>query len=231
MTDASTLAKIDAAEKALAHVEAGMVVGLGSGSTAAEVVRRLGARVRAGLAVRGVATSIATEALARAEGIALVTFAEVLDLDVAIDGADEIDPQGRMLKGRGGALLREKLVAGRARRLVIVVEARKQVARLGAGAPVPVEVVPFALPVVDADLRRLGAKVTLRRDAAGAAFVTDNQNHILDCDFGPLDEPDDLAARLDSVVGVVEHGLFVGFSPTVIVGHAPSRPDASVDDT
>jgi ribose 5-phosphate isomerase A len=218
MTEAERLAKIDAAEKSLAHVEAGMVVGLGSGSTAAEMVRRLGARVRAGLAIRGVATSATTEALARAEGIPLVTLDAVRGLDVAIDGADEIDPRGRMIKGRGGAFLREKVVAHSARHLVILVDARKLVAELGARAPVPVEVVPFALPVVEGDLAAMGAKVTLRRDPDGAPTLTDSRNYVLDCIFGPIGDPEALAARLDGIVGLVEHGLFVGFSPTVIVG-------------
>ncbi|MDB4982220.1 MAG: Ribose 5-phosphate isomerase [Myxococcales bacterium] len=214
------LAKIDAAEQSLAHVASGMVVGLGSGTTAAEMVRRLGARVRAGLSIRGLPTSAATEALARAEGIPLVTLADVRELDVAIDGADEIDPRGRMIKGRGGAFLREKLIARAARRLVILVDARKLVPRLGATAPVPVEVVPFALPVVEADVAKLGARATLRRDASGAPYLTDSQNLVLDCAFGPLADPEALATRLDGVVGLVEHGLFVGFSPTVILGDA-----------
>jgi ribose 5-phosphate isomerase A len=221
MSDAEPLAKIDAAEQSLAHVASGMVVGLGSGTTAAEMVRRLGARVRAGLAIRGIPTSAATEALARAEGIPLVTLAEIDDgIDVAIDGADEIDPRGRMIKGRGGAFLREKLIARAARRLVILVDARKLVAQLGVVAPVPVEVVPFALPVVEADVTKLGARATLRRDASGAPYLTDSQNLVLDCAFGPLADPEALAARLDGVVGLVEHGLFVGFSPTVILGDA-----------
>ncbi len=218
--EAERLAKIDAAEQSLAHVESGMVVGLGSGTTAAEMVRRLGARVRAGLSIRGLPTSAATEALARAEGIPLVTLADVRALDVAIDGADEVDPRGQMIKGRGGAFLREKLIARAARRLVILVDARKLVPQLGANAPVPVEVVPFALPVVEADVAKLGARPTLRRDASGAPYLTDSQNLVLDCAFGPLADPEALAARLDGVVGLVEHGLFVGFSPTVIVGDA-----------
>jgi ribose 5-phosphate isomerase A len=219
MSDQERAAKIEAARQSLEFVEAGMSVGLGSGTTAAEMVRLLGARVRAGLAVRGVASSAATEALARAEGIPLMALGDVDALDVTIDGADEVDPKGRMIKGRGGALLREKVLATCSRRLVIIVDARKQVAVLGA-VPVPVEITPFAVAVVSRALSAMGAKVALRSGAAGGPYVTDGGNQILDCAFGPIPDPDALAARLDGVVGLVEHGLFVGFSPTIVVGGA-----------
>lgn len=218
MMDPERAAKIEAAEKSLTHVKAGMVVGLGSGSTAAEMVRLLGERVRGGLAVRGLPSSAATEALARAAGIPLVTWTDVDLLDVTIDGADEVDPHGRMIKGRGGAMLREKILVAHSRELVIVVDGRKLVASLGV-APVPVEVTPFAVPVVTRDLTAMGASVTLRPTSTGGApYVTDGGNHILDCRFGPIGDPEALAARLDGVTGVVEHGLFVGFAPTVVVG-------------
>jgi ribose 5-phosphate isomerase A len=215
MSDQERAAKIEAARKSLAYVEAGMTVGLGSGSTAAEMVRLLGERVRAGLG-----SSSITEALARAAGIPLVGIGDVDALDVTIDGADEVDPDGRMIKGRGGALLREKILAACSRKLVIIVDPRKQVATLGA-APVPVEVTPFAVPVVNRAVAALGAKVSQRVIAGGAPFVTDGANHILDCAFGPISDPDALAASLDGTVGVVEHGLFVGFSPVIIVGSCP----------
>jgi ribose 5-phosphate isomerase A len=221
MSDADRAAKIDAAQQSLKFIESGMVVGLGSGSTAAEMVRLLGERVRAGLpGIRGVPTSTATEALARAEGIPLVTLTEAGPIDVTIDGADEVDPAGRLIKGRGGALLREKVVAHRSRKLVIIVDPSKLVPVLGALAPLPVEVTPFALPSVQDDLALLGATVSLRRAADGRDYVTDGGNLILDCTFRPIVDPDALAARLDVVVGVVEHGLFVGFGPTVICGAA-----------
>jgi ribose 5-phosphate isomerase A len=218
MSDDERAAKIDAAEKSLRFVEPGMVVGLGSGTTAAEMVRLLGARVRAGLAVRGVPSSEATAVLARAAGIPLVTLADVDGLDVTIDGADEVDPRGRLIKGRGGALLREKVLAAAARRLVIMIDPRKEVTTLGAHAPLPVEVTPFAVPVVARTLAAWGARVALRVVAAGGPYVTDGANQILDCTFGPIADPDALGARLDRLVGVVEHGLFLDFSPTVIVG-------------
>ena len=221
MNDPKRLAKIEAARKSLAFVEPGMIVGLGSGTTAAEMVRLLGERVRAGLAVRGVASSLETEALAREVGIPLVAVGDVDALDVTIDGADEVDAKGRMIKGRGGALLREKILASCSQRLVIIVDPRKQVATLGA-APVPVEVTPFGVAFVSRVLVGLGGKPALRRGAGGAPYVTDGGNQILDCAFGPIADPDALAARLDGIVGVVEHGLFVGFSPTIVVGGGPA---------
>ena len=217
MSDQERAAKIEAARKSLTFVHAGMTVGLGSGTTAAEMVRLLGERVRAGLAVRGVASSSVTEALARESGIPLVAVAEVDTLDVTIDGADEVDPKGRMIKGRGGALLREKILAACSRRLVIIVDPRKQVATLGA-APVPIEVTPFGVAFVSRAVTALGGKPVVRAGAGGAAYVTDGGNQILDCAFGPIPDPDALATKIDSIVGVVEHGLFVGFSPTIVVG-------------
>jgi ribose 5-phosphate isomerase A len=219
MSDQARAAKIEAARKSLDFVQSGMTVGLGSGTTAAEMVRLLGERARAGLAVRGVASSTATEALARAEGIPLVAIGAVDALDVTIDGADEVDPEGRMIKGRGGALLREKILASCSRQLVIIVDPRKQVATLGA-APVPVEVTPFGVAFVSRALGQLGGKPALRAGADGAPYVTDGGNQILDCAFGPIPDPDALASRLDAIVGVVEHGLFVGFSPRIVVGGA-----------
>jgi ribose 5-phosphate isomerase A len=219
--DSQSAAKIDAALRSLAFVQSGMVVGLGSGSTAAHVVRLLGEKVRAGLAVRGVPSSSETRRLAEAAGIPLVTFADVPALDLTIDGADEVDPAGRMIKGRGGALLYEKILAVHSHQLIIVIDASKQVARLG-HAPVPVEVIPLATPVVRRDLEKLGAQVQLRGADRGAPFITDEGNHILDCHFGPIADPDALAARLDALVGAVEHGLFVGLTPKLVVGGGKS---------
>jgi ribose 5-phosphate isomerase A len=219
MSDQERAAKIEAARKSLVFVEAGMTVGLGSGTTAAEMVRLLGERVRAGLSVRGVPSSLATETLAREVGIPLVAIGDVDALDVTIDGADEVDPRGRMIKGRGGALLREKILASCSRKLVIIVDPRKQVSALG-GVPVPVEVTPFGVAFVSRALADLGGKPALRPGPGGAPYLTDGGNQILDCAFGPIADPDALAVRLDGVVGVVEHGLFVGFSPTIVVGGA-----------
>jgi ribose 5-phosphate isomerase A len=216
-----TVEKIEAARRSLTFVEAGMVVGLGSGSTAAEMVRQLGERVRAGLAVRGIPSSSATRELAMANGIPLVDFASVDLIDVTIDGADEVDPQGRMIKGRGGALLHEKILATHSRLLVIAIDSTKRVAQLGSRTPVPVEVIPLAAPLVTRELQALGAKVTLRGGDTGVAFVSDEGNHILDCEFGLIADPEGLAQRLDRMVGVVEHGLFLDLSPTLVQGAAP----------
>ena len=193
-----------------------MTVGLGTGSTAEHAIRLLGRQVREGLAVRGVPTSEASAALACAEGIPLVDLNEVERVHLAIDGADEVDRQRRCIKGGGGALLREKIVASAADRMVIIVDAGKVVARLGA-FPLPVEVVPFAREQVRRQMRALGASVDLRANAQGP-FVTDEGNLILDCRFGTISDAPALAARLDAIPGIVEHGLFIDLADDVIVG-------------
>ena len=197
-----------------------MTVGLGTGSTAAHAIRSLGRRVGQGLAVRGVPTSEASAALARAEGIPLVDLNEVERVHLAIDGADEVDRKKRCIKGGGGALLREKIVASAADRLVLVVDSGKTVERLGA-FPLPVEVVPFAREQVRREMLALGASVDLRAGTHGP-FVTDEGNHILDCRFGEIVDAAALAARLDAVPGIVEHGLFIDMADDVIVGRGGS---------
>ena len=193
-----------------------MTVGLGTGSTAAHAIRALGRRVREGLAVRGVPTSEASAALARAENIPLVDLNEAGRVQLAIDGADEVDRKKRCIKGGGGALLREKIVAGAADRFVLIVDSGKAVETLGA-FPLPVEVVPFARERMRREMLALGASVKLRAGAEGA-FVTDEGNHILDCWFGRIDDASGLAARLDAIPGIVEHGLFIDMADDVIVG-------------
>lgn len=205
-----------AAEAGVALVEPGMVVGLGTGSTAAHVVRLLGARVRAGLAVRGVPTSAATRALAVAEGIPLVSLDEVERVDLTLDGADEIGPGLALVKGGGGALLHEKIVAAASRRVVIVADSAKLVARLGA-FPLPVELIPFGWRQAASRLAALGAHVT-RRERDGAPFVTDEGNYLVDCGFGAIDDAAALASRIAPITGVVEHGLFTGLASMAIVG-------------
>ncbi len=211
--------KAVAARRAAAEVADGMVVGLGTGSTAAVLLTALGERVRAGLRFTGVPTSEATARQAREVGIALVTLEERPDLDLDIDGADEVDPRGDMVKGLGGALLREKIVACAARRLVIMVDESKLVARLGEKTAVPVEVVPFGWTRTAQALRALGANPVLRGGAA-SPFVTDGGNLILDCRFPAAADLAALAGPVKAVVGVVEHGLFTGMRPTVLIGHA-----------
>jgi ribose 5-phosphate isomerase A len=220
--DAMVVEKQAAARHAVALVADGMAFGLGSGTTMQHVLDALGERVRAGLRVVGVPTSEATAARARALGIPLTTLAERPDLDLALDGADEIDPRLDLVKGRGGSLLREKVVATAARRLVIVADASKLVPRLGTRAPVPVEVVPFAATWCARRLERLGARPALRGGAA-RPFVTDNGNWILDSAFGPVADAAALAAAIRALPGVVEHGFFLGMADTAVVAHADGR--------
>lgn len=206
-----------AALASLQFVRAGDVVGLGSGSTAAYAVRFLGERVRAGLKVRGVATSIQTQSLAVSLEIPLITLDEVQEIDVTIDGTDEFDPELRLIKGGGGALLREKIVASASREEIIIADSTKQVSVLG-NYPLPVEVIRFAEAVVSKKISALGATVQLRKDRAGEAFVTDEGNHILDCHFGKIPDPPALARTLSEIPGVVEHGLFINLADVVLLG-------------
>jgi ribose 5-phosphate isomerase A len=208
--------KAAAAESAAARVTDGMIVGLGSGSTAALAVSALGRRVGGGLHITGIPTSEATAAQAKALGIPLTTLAEVSSIDMTIDGADEVE-QGSLdlIKGLGGALLREKLVATATKALVIVADSSKLVTHLGAHDPIPVEVVPFGWESTAARLAGLGAAPTLRRDTMREVFVTDGGHYILDCRFGSIASAEALASELDHVVGVVEHGLFIGMTSEV----------------
>ncbi|HZB45723.1 MAG TPA: ribose-5-phosphate isomerase RpiA [Pyrinomonadaceae bacterium] len=209
-------AKQLAGARAAEYIEDGMAVGLGTGSTAYWMVEALGARVRQGLRVRGVPTSRRTEEQARTLGIALVTFAEVQQLDLTIDGADEIDPNLALTKGGGGALLREKLVAAASRRMIVVADSSKLVQTLGK-FPLPVEVVPFAWEVTAGRVEALGCNPRLRRAGGGDAYVTDNGNYILDCDCGVIADPARLERELKLLPGVVECGLFVRMADTVVV--------------
>jgi ribose 5-phosphate isomerase A len=211
-------AKRDAAEKSLRFVETGMTVGLGTGSTARFVVEGLARLARAGLSLRTVASSEATATQARQAGLIVVGLDEARDLDLVIDGADEVDPQGRLIKGRGGALLREKVLATRAKTFVVVVDESKLVQVLGSQTALPLEVVPFAAPAIERDLAARGLRPVLRRDHAGTAVRTDQGNVLLDCATGPLGDAEALAEELDHIVGLVEHGLFLGLKPLVVVG-------------
>lgn len=208
-----------AAAKSLEFVRDGMCLGLGSGSTAAIMLRMLGDRVRDGLHIAGVPTSEASRRLAEQSGITLLGFDQVTELDLTIDGADEADAELNLIKGGGGALLREKIVASLSRRVVIIADSTKQVERLGA-FPLPVEVIPFAWQPIAERLRRLDAVPRLRTNDDGTPFVTDEGNYILDCRFGTIEDPAELAATLNGLPGVVEHGLFVGLADVLVVGHA-----------
>jgi ribose 5-phosphate isomerase A len=198
-----------------------MIVGLGSGSTAAFAVNALGRRVGEGLRIVGIPTSEATAARARALGIPLTSLAEVSQIDMTIDGADEVEEGSlNLIKGLGGALLREKIVASATKRLVIVVDDRKVVSRLGSRGPVPVEVTPFGWQATARELVDLGAKPVLRRNPDGGPFISDGGHNILDCTFGPIASPGSLARDLDHIVGLVEHGLFIGMTSEVRVAGA-----------
>ena len=208
-----------AGEAAARLIEDGMVLGLGSGSTAAYVVRTLGLRIQDGLRIVGaVPTSNATERLARELSIPLTTLDAYPELDLAIDGADEIDRRLCLIKGGGGALLREKIVASAARRFVVVGDVTKQVQLLGAHFPLPVEIVPFALPLVRKRLEALEVIVQLRLKG-DQVYLTDNGNMILDCSFpGGIQEPGELQTQLKRIVGVVETGLFLDMAERAIIG-------------
>jgi ribose 5-phosphate isomerase A len=210
-------AKRHAAETALSWIQDGMVVGLGSGSTASIFVELLGERVRQGLAVRGVPTSQATSELALKVGVPIVDFKEVEWCDLSVDGADEIDPRGTAIKGGGAALCREKIVATATRGpRVAVVDESKLVDRLGA-SPLPVEVIPFARPLVERRVRELGATPRLRCRGS-EPLMTDNANQLLDCAFGPRDDWREIARRLDGMPGVVCHGVFLDVFDVILIG-------------
>lgn len=207
-----------AARASLRFVKDGYVVGLGTGSTAAYFIRLLGEEVKRGLRIRGIPTSVHSGDTAAALGIPVITLDECQEIDVTVDGADEFDPQLRLIKGGGGALLREKIVASATKQLVIVADARKQVPVLGK-FPLPVEVIKFAQAVVAKRIERFGAQVQLRRGADGKPFLTDENNHILDCHFGQIPDADGLARQLSDMPGVVEHGLFIGMASVVLLAN------------
>lgn len=204
------------ASEAASLVEDGAIVGLGTGRAASMFVRALADRVHDGLRVRGVPTSTSTERLARELSIPLASLDEVEAIDVDVDGADEVDPHMTLIKGHGGALVRERVVATLARRFVILVGEEKIVPYLGAHMAVPVEVVPFAVPAVRRGLEALGAAVELRRGDEGT-FVSDNGNPILDARFDRIADAAELERRIDEIPGVVDCGLFVGMADLVLV--------------
>jgi ribose 5-phosphate isomerase A len=208
-----------AALEALGEVADGMVVGLGTGSTVEHFIRGLGERVRVGLRVSTVATSLRSAALARDLGIPVGTFREHKSLDLAVDGADEVSPSLDLTKGLGGALVREKIVAKASRRFVVVVDDSKLVERLGTRAPVPVEVLPFAVDLVMARLTEMGGEPVLRMDG-DAPCESDNGNYLVDWKRGAIDDPAVLERDLKLLSGVVDSGIFSGLADRVIVAGA-----------
>ncbi len=219
-------AKEAAALKALDLVEDGMRLGLGTGSTAKWFVQHLGERVQQGLHVTATATSLATQELAVSLGIPLRTLDELGTLDLAVDGTDEITPRLECIKGHGAALFREKLVETCARRFIVIADDSKLSPRLGMNKTVPVEVNPFGRLTTKARLEALGAGVSARLAKNGSVLVTDNGNHIWDCDFGAIDDPAALGASIKAVTGVCEHGLFCGMAERAFL----ARADGSVQE-
>jgi ribose 5-phosphate isomerase A len=211
--------KQEAAHHAVGFIKSGMVVGLGTGSTAAFAVMRIAERLKSRdlKNIVGIPTSIRTEKLARELEIPLCGLDAQPAIDVTIDGADEVDEELNLIKGGGGALLREKVVAQASRRNIIVVDESKLSLRLGTRWALPVEVIPFATKAEENFLKSLGASVTLRLDAQGQPYKTDQHNYILDANFGQMADPNRLAAKLNERAGIVEHGLFLGLAGDVIV--------------
>jgi len=219
--------KLNAAIAALDFIEDGMIVGLGTGSTSAHFVRQLGERVKQGLKVKGVPTSEATRNLAEQVGVPLLEISQITAIDVDVDGADEVDPQFRLIKGGGGALLREKIVAAASKQMVVIADESKWVETLGA-FPLPVEVTRFGFALTQARIHDVlratgcdGHEVELRVSGkANEPVITDGGNYILDAHALRIPDADALGAELKTIAGVVEHGLFLGLSQTVILGRA-----------
>jgi ribose 5-phosphate isomerase A len=212
--------KKSAAVAAARTVESGMILGLGTGTTAFYLVNEIGRRVaEEGLRVQAMATSEKTAEQARAMSIPLLSFADRTEIDLTIDGADEVLPGPLyLIKGHGGALLREKIVASSSSRMLVIVDESKIVAKLGSTMSLPVEVVPFGWEATQKKLHSLGAKTALRMNADGKPFVTDGGHYIVNCDFGAMENPREIAHHLDHVVGAVEHGLFLKFASKAYVG-------------
>ncbi|MBC8080988.1 MAG: ribose-5-phosphate isomerase RpiA [Gorillibacterium sp.] len=205
-----------AAEKAVEYLKDGMIVGLGTGSTAYWAIREIGQRVRQGLNIKAIATSKPSEAHARRLGIPIVSFAEIDAIDITIDGADEVDGALNVIKGGGGALLREKIVASASKELIIIVDADKRVNHLGQ-FPLPVETVPFGSELTIQKLRALGCNPVLRIHEE-APLLTENGNYTVDCHFNRIDNPKELHRAINRIIGVVDNGLFIEMASRVIVG-------------
>ena len=209
-------AKRMAAQCALEFVEDGMLLGLGSGTTSSIFIQELGQRVKEGLRVRGIATSIASQQLAESLAIPITNFDESPVLDLAIDGADEVGPGLALIKGGGGALLREKIVASAARKFIVIADSSKLVKQLGR-FPLPVEVIKMALPIVTRKFEAFGLNPKLRHHPDGSKYITDEGNYILDCSCGAIPNPAKTAADIRGVAGVVEHGLFLGMASLAVI--------------
>ncbi len=205
------------AERALAMIEDGTAIGLGTGRAATQFVKALGPAVQQGLKIVGVPTSDATAGLAKELGIPLTTLEEAGELAITFDGADEVDPHLDLIKGYGGALVREKIVAASSKRLVILVGPGKEVEALGAHGKLPVEVVPFGLTLAKRKLAALGCPPVVRLNPDGSTYITDNGNPILDCKVGSISDPAALERAILDIPGVVGTGLFIGMADTVLI--------------
>jgi ribose 5-phosphate isomerase A len=211
-------AKKAAAQKAVEFVDDGFIVGLGSGSTSEWAIRRLAERIQDGLRIKAVASSKASERLAIELGITMIPFSEVIEIDVTIDGADEVDHDFNLIKGGGGALLREKLLAFNSRKMIVIVDESKLVNKLGK-FPLPIEIVPFASGLTLRHLEAQHCKAMIREAADHQPYITDNGNYIADCWFHVIADPMELHNQLKSIPGVVETGLFIRMTDTVIIGN------------
>lgn len=208
--------KINAAKEAAGLVDDEMTVGLGSGSTLGEVVKALGEKDSG---AEFVASSVATQKLAEKMGLKLVSLVKEPEIEIVIDGADEVDPNLEMIKGGGGSHTREKIVASAGDEMNVVVDKTKLVRRLGEKTPVPVEVVPFATDYTEGVLKNFGEGTQLRKGPSGGPFVTDNGNYIIDVEISNIQNPEELGKRLNQVPGTVENGIFAGFADRIFVGY------------
>ena len=209
--------KKNAGEKAVEWIEDGMIVGLGTGSTVKYTIEKLGERIREGLNIKAIPSSVQTKRLAEKIGIPLIDLTEDITINVTVDGADEVDSNLFLIKGGGGALLREKIIAYHSDKVIIVVDESKIVKALGIGFPLPVEVAKFGWKATKKAIESLGCSTELRQ-IMNEVYLTDNANYLLDCDFDHIEEPEVLNESLLSIPGVIEHGLFINLVDEVIVG-------------
>lgn len=207
-----------AGEKAVDHIEDGMIIGLGTGSTVEYTLRKLGELVKKGLKIKGIPTSVHTQRIAKKEKIPLTTLEENPVIDVTIDGADEVDSDLNLIKGGGGALVREKIIAFNSKKVVIVIDDSKVVKALGIDFPLPVEVTKFGWTSIKKTLEEFDCNVELREIMENEPFITDNGNYILDCEFDRITDPEQLEIDINNIPGVVDNGLFIGLVDEVIVG-------------